>query len=287
MINLKHLQTFLTIVDEGGFISAAQKLHKSQPTITATIKQLETLLGFDLFDRSSYYIKLTPSGERFYDEAQTLMTNYVTFEHRVDLIQHGIEANVHIDWDIALDFTPYITLLDALSEQYPQTRIHLENHHFSACKKRLLTGDTDLCLAVYEQQAPNIESFPIAKITMIAVSNPEYYAAHKNNVLMQIMIGGTQEPLSQLGVIPLSPNAPRCLVKDMHTAKALILSSLGVGRLPEHLIRDELASGELIALPKKHFAPAAMSIHCMRIKEKALGQFATSLWESLQEKRQH
>lgn len=281
MINIKYIHTFLTIVDEGGFISAAQKLHKTQPTITTTIKQLESLLGFELFDRASYRIRLTASGERFYAEVKSFLEGYTDFESKVDLIKQGIESNIHIDWDIALDFKPYIPAINELAALYPQTRIHLENHQFSACKKRLLSKQTDLCLAVYDGSHPDIDSFPLIDIYMVAVSNPQYFFANKAQLLMQIMIAGTQESLLELGVPPLSTKHPRCLVKDMHTAKALILSGLGVGRLPEHFIKEELDSGELIALPEDQFAKAKMTIHCMRLRDSNPEAFAKTFWDSL------
>ncbi|QBR82915.1 LysR family transcriptional regulator [Legionella israelensis] len=281
MINIKYMKTFLTIVDEGSFISAAQKLHKTQPTITATIKQLESLLGFELFDRSSYHIKLTGSGERFYSEVKLFFKEYAEFESKIDLIKQGIESNIHIDWDIALDFKPYIFAINQLAVLYPQTRIYLENHHFSECKKRLLSKKTDLCLAVYDESHPNIYCVPLIDINMMAVSNPQYFSANKDKLLMQIMIGGTQQPLAELGISPLSAKHPRCLVKDMHTAKELIISGLGVGRLPEHFVKEELTSGELIALPEDQFAKARMTIYCMRLKDKKPEAFAEKLWNSL------
>lgn len=283
MINMAYLKSFITIVETGSFISAAQKLHRSQPTLTATIQQLEGLLGFALFDRKSYRSKLTPSGERFYLEAKKLMDEYLIFENRVEYISQGIEMSVHIDWDIALDFKPYISVINLLAKHYSKTSIHLQNNDFSNCTRRLLLEQTDLCLAAYDKSNSVIECFPLTKIKMIAVSDPDYYHANKDHSLMQIMIADTIEPLAQLGISPLSEYHPQCLVKDMHTSKELILSGLGVGRLPEHLIKEEIESGLLLALPEKQFSSAIMTIYCMKLKDKHPGNFITQLWDSLKE----
>ena len=50
-MNLRQLQTLITIADAGGFASAAGRLHLSQPAATRQIQALEAELGVPLFDR--------------------------------------------------------------------------------------------------------------------------------------------------------------------------------------------------------------------------------------------
>ena len=45
-------RTFLTVMDTGSFVLAAERLHVTQSTISSRIKTLEDLLGRSLFDRS-------------------------------------------------------------------------------------------------------------------------------------------------------------------------------------------------------------------------------------------
>ncbi|MGT2398044.1 helix-turn-helix domain-containing protein [Staphylococcus aureus] len=47
------LEYFLAIVKYNSFTKAAQFLHISQPSLTATIKKMEADLGYDLFTRST------------------------------------------------------------------------------------------------------------------------------------------------------------------------------------------------------------------------------------------
>ncbi len=53
------LEYFLAIVKYNSFTKAAQFLHISQPSLTATIKKMEADLGYDLFTRSTKDIKIT------------------------------------------------------------------------------------------------------------------------------------------------------------------------------------------------------------------------------------
>ena len=64
-MELKYLQTFRTIVDEGGFSKAAKKLNYTQSTITFQIGQLEQELSVRLFEKIGRTMVLTKAGEQY------------------------------------------------------------------------------------------------------------------------------------------------------------------------------------------------------------------------------
>ena len=61
-LNYHHLLYFWTVVREGGVSKAAEKLHLSQPAISAQIKTLEAALGERLFQRQGRTLVLTDVG---------------------------------------------------------------------------------------------------------------------------------------------------------------------------------------------------------------------------------
>src|SRR5258705_10334393 len=60
-MNLRQLQYFVAIVDEGGFRQAAARLHVAQPALSRQIQGMEAELGLGLVDRGSRRIALTPA----------------------------------------------------------------------------------------------------------------------------------------------------------------------------------------------------------------------------------
>ena len=72
-MDLKNIETFITVAETGSFTKAAQKLCYSQSTISFQIKQLEQQLGVSLFDRINHTIRLTPKGSEALTFAHQIM----------------------------------------------------------------------------------------------------------------------------------------------------------------------------------------------------------------------
>ncbi len=82
MPDIRHLHHFVTLAREMHFSRAAEALHLAQPTLSQSIRQLETEIGVELFYRTSRNVKLTAAGKVFYEEAQ----------HTLDQMDHACRA---------------------------------------------------------------------------------------------------------------------------------------------------------------------------------------------------
>lgn len=76
-MKIRQLRFLVAVVEYGGVIKAAERLHISQPSISAGLKALEQDLGSPLFDRSAPAnrpLRLTPAGRRFYRAAVEILS---------------------------------------------------------------------------------------------------------------------------------------------------------------------------------------------------------------------
>jgi DNA-binding transcriptional LysR family regulator len=74
-VELRHLRAFAAVAAARSFSRAAERLFITQPALTRTIKQLESLLGTDLVDRATHPISLTPAGEEFLPYASRILNH--------------------------------------------------------------------------------------------------------------------------------------------------------------------------------------------------------------------
>src|SRR5271166_1456031 len=73
-MDFDHLTTFLEISKLGSFSRAGQKLFRSQPAVSAQIRQLEQEYGQKLFDRVGKSVQLTAAGDVLLEYAGKLLT---------------------------------------------------------------------------------------------------------------------------------------------------------------------------------------------------------------------
>lgn len=74
-IEFRLLQYVVTVADELSFTRAAEKLYVSQPVLSRKIRELETALGVELFERSTRRVSLTKAGQVFVEEARAALAH--------------------------------------------------------------------------------------------------------------------------------------------------------------------------------------------------------------------
>lgn len=103
-LKILQLEYFIAVVKYSSFTKAADELHISQPSLTASIKKLEETLGYQLLTRTTKEVKITDKGIMFY-------------QYAVDLVQH-YHQTVEKMYDLNVSETPKINiaLLESTSQ---------------------------------------------------------------------------------------------------------------------------------------------------------------------------
>jgi DNA-binding transcriptional LysR family regulator len=73
-LNPDQLQAFVSVIEEGGFTSAARVLNLTQPAISLQVRELENRCGVLLIDRDGRKPRLTSAGEDMFRSAKTILT---------------------------------------------------------------------------------------------------------------------------------------------------------------------------------------------------------------------
>ena len=73
-LRLRHISTFLDIAQAGSIVAAADQLGVSQPAVSKTLRELEDIIGQQLFDRVARQLRLNKAGQEFQKLAGSAMT---------------------------------------------------------------------------------------------------------------------------------------------------------------------------------------------------------------------
>jgi DNA-binding transcriptional LysR family regulator len=74
-IEFRHLRYFLAVAEKLHFGKAATKLGIAQPPLSQQIRDLERMLGYPLFDRTTRGVRLTKVGQYFMERARSTVAN--------------------------------------------------------------------------------------------------------------------------------------------------------------------------------------------------------------------
>jgi LysR family transcriptional regulator, cyn operon transcriptional activator len=145
-MDLRHLRTFVAIVEYGGVHRAAARLHLSQPAASRQIHALEAELGVPLFDRIGRRVQLTSEGEDLLGRSRRLLSEAESLAARAVALKKG-ESGI-----LRVGATPMVienTLAGFLIDyrgRHPGVEVHLVEEGSTALPTRLEHGDVLLAL---------------------------------------------------------------------------------------------------------------------------------------------
>src|SRR6516165_12450587 len=139
------LRTLVAVVDMRSFTKAAQSLGVTQPAVSAQIKRLQFLLGYEVLDKSAPGVRLTPRGEIVVSNARRLLTIndeilQLTSEKTGQTIRVGIPS------DYAGSRLP--RALARFRERWPSVTYNVSSGSVEEMMRDLKHGDLDLMLAL-------------------------------------------------------------------------------------------------------------------------------------------
>lgn len=154
---LKQLDYLIALKHEGSFSKAAEFCHVTQSTLSAGIKELETILGQILVDRTTRELTLTPIGEDIYHHARkiTLATDQLVAQARRN--EDPLSGVLRLG--VIPTIAPYMLprILPALQKQYPDLDIQLFEDLTERLTDQLLRRKLDLLLMAFPFDADGIE----------------------------------------------------------------------------------------------------------------------------------
>ena len=152
-MELRHLESFQAIVQEGSFVKAAEKLHYAQSTITIHMQQLEAELETTLFVRRGKRVQLTEAGCALQEQADVLMQRTRSLQQAMKDIVAGEAGHIRlgaIEPTASLRLTP---LLVEFCQAHPRIHLTLEVGGTRMVSQRVAEGSLDV--GICTPPAPN------------------------------------------------------------------------------------------------------------------------------------
>jgi LysR family hydrogen peroxide-inducible transcriptional activator len=149
-LSLRQLQYAVAVADTLGFHKAAERCHVSQPTLSAQIKQLEEVLGIELFERDRRRVLVTEAGEAVLERARRVLVAMDDLVGAAEKIARpgAVTLRVGVIPTVAPYFLPEV--LPAVRKLMPDVRLVFREDKTEAVVGELREGRLDAGLLALE-----------------------------------------------------------------------------------------------------------------------------------------
>jgi DNA-binding transcriptional LysR family regulator len=260
-MDVDEVQTFLAVVEFGGFTRAAQRLHRSQPAISRRLGILEHELGAPLFERSRHRARLTEAGRAFLPYAEAALAALRDGRDAVRGLQARIEGTISLALVGTLADTHIVDALRRFAARSKNVRLQLRTASSREVSDLVRRGDATLGLRYFTSDRPELVSLDAGSEIMLVVAAPGHPLAGRRIRQPRLLadqrwVGFPPTPGERTSGDTLMRQLIRAgldgadvtLIDSLTAQKRLVEAGFGLALVPESSVRDELRRGVLVAL---------------------------------------
>ena len=252
-MELYQLRGFLTVAELGHLTRAAERLHVSQPALSAQIKALEDELGVNLFERVPTGMALTAAGHRLVPEAVKVVSAAQALRGTAASIRGEIAGRIRLGTLSDPDFIRLGEILSAATERYPLVDIELHHEISGAAFEKVRVGDLDASFYYGDRVHADVASLALRPMTYRVVApgawRDQVQGASWDKIAEMPWL--MAPPISTLHALASSlfekrGGAPAKLVEADNEAvlRSLVVAGVGIAVLREDVALEAEANGD-------------------------------------------
>ena len=284
-MDLRRFITLKTVVEEGSFLRASQKLCCTQSTVTFHIQQLEQELSVQLFEKIGRRMCLTSEGKR-------LMPHIHDLTRVMASIRQSAQQDVQPSGDLRVATGETLLaykmpqVLQRFKQRAPHVRLSLQSLNCYVIRDALLSDEVDLGVFYRVGNDDALELMPLGDQSLALVQHVDF-TQHNQHIPFSFIINEPQcifrqrfEGLLRKRQITLENTIELWSIESI---KQCVSANLGVSFLPRFAVEKELRSGELIELPfseNPELITALCGYHAGKVVSPAMRVFLECIEES-------
>jgi DNA-binding transcriptional LysR family regulator len=288
-ISLDQWRALVSVVESGGYAQAAERIHKSQSTLSYSIQKLERLLKVKVFEIEGRKAKLTDAGHVLYTRGKALVDEATQLERAAGALAAGWEAEIRMAVEIIFPTWLLLQCMAQFGEEHPHTRLELYETVIGGNTEALTQGLVDF--AIGPIVPAGFVGDPLMDVRAILVAAP----THPLHQLGRPVVAADLKPHRHLVIRDSGSRRDRAasvvanqrwVVSNKATAIRAAVMGLGFAWYAEDMVREELDSGRLKAVPMREGAERQATLHLICADRDALGPGARRLVDIIRERVQ-
>ncbi len=262
------LRTFVTLAEAGSVTAAADRLRLKQPTVSSALKRLETRLKRRLIDRSPGHFRLTEAGELLYREAVDIQGAIL----RLGTLMRDVADEVRGHVRIAVASHVYSPVLDealtAFHKAHPAATISIEVAASREALAEVTARRASLAICLVHKRSPKLEYSRLYREFFGLFCGPAHSMFGRSDLTIADLAGQSSvsfvtdqmdDALRPVALMRAEAELDQRIVgtsANLEEVRRMIIAGLGIGPLPVHVVRRDVADGLLWQLPPYDRMPA-------------------------------
>ncbi len=244
-MELYQLRSFVAVAEAGHLTRAAEKLHVSQPAVSAQIKALEDELELALFERTPSGMVLTPAGQHLLTDAEKVLDAAQLLRNAAKALKGEVAGIARVGTMSDPGFIRIGEFLNRTVERFPLLQIELHHEITGAAFAKVRDGELDASFYYGELEQPSVEKLRLRDMTYRVAAS----AAWKSRVVDADWSEIAVQPWIITPAISTHHDLVRALfdkhgiepTKVVEADQESVIASLVVSGVGLSLIREELA----------------------------------------------
>ena len=258
-MDLLQLEHFLAVAEEGSFTRAAERVFRTQPAVSQSVKKLEAEIGVSLFARDLPDLTLTEAGTALLDYARRILKLRDDAVRQVGRL-HDLDTG-HLT--IAAYESAAIYLLPGplrwYFRQFPQIKVGIFRGRLEEIPRQVMDREIDVGFVKDEPAFHGLKSAVVHSDEMILIASPRHpYAARTrlhvkdlNNepFVLHHLCNSTEQKILRL----FEAHGVRCNIAaelwSFENVKHFVQQDIGLAIVPRVTVLQELTARTLVGIP--------------------------------------
>ncbi|WP_105254639.1 LysR family transcriptional regulator [Pseudoalteromonas sp. T1lg75] len=290
-MKLAWLQVLDVLSRSRSLSEAAERLHKTQPALTMTVKKIEEAVGFAVVDRGGYRFSLTEQGQAYCRRAQYLLRDLQELSEFSSELANGNEPLFRLSYEQVCVGEELSAILKSCYHEFPHTDFAIDSGKRFSALEQVNSGKSDLGIGPWFDifhATGDLESIPVGEIQVGLVASPRLISEPRLSYkrLQQypcVAMYESDMPFEH-GRMPFLNQVAKLKIDDTFALRSLLLNGAGWALMCLDLCQQEIDSGQLQVLEltdREHSFRA--QIRAFRRHSAHHGPVARSLWQRLEE----